>query len=100
MLRRQNSLDGNKFIYRDKPVTRCGNMIYYGDFGDKYISIIEVLSEKEENGKTIPEKLSIKLNQNFGNLKFKPIKKAERDSLYVALDLAEYWLKEAMEMDP
>ena len=47
-----------------------------------------------------PEKLSIKLNQNFGNLKFKPIKKAERDSLYVALDLAEYWLKEAMEMDP
>ena len=48
----------------------------------------------------VPSKLSIKLNQNFGNLKFKPIKKAERDSLYVALDLAEYWLKEALEMDP
>ena len=55
---------------------------------------------KEEDGKKVPDKLSIKLNQNFGNLKFKPIKKAERDSLYVALDLAEYWLKEALELDP
>ena len=59
-----------------------------------------VRKEKEENGKKVPEKLSIKLNQNCGNLKFKPIKKAARDSLYVALDLAEYWLKEALEMDP
>ena len=87
-------------MYKDKPLSRCGNMIYYGDFSDKYISIIEVLSENEENGKMVPSKLSIKLNQNCGNLKFKPIKKAERDSLYIALDLAEYWLKEALEMDP
>lgn len=90
----------NILMYKEKPLSRCGNMIYYGDFSDKYIAIIEVLSEKEEGGKTIPEKLSIKLNQNFGGLKFKPIKKAERESLYVALDLAEYWLKEALEMDP
>ena len=87
-------------LYKEKPLSRCGNMIYYGDFSDKYISIIEILSEKEENGKKIPASLSIKLNQNCGNLKFKPIKKAERDSLYVALDLAEYWLKEALELDP
>jgi hypothetical protein len=90
----------NSILYKEKPMTRCGNMIYYGDFGEKYISIIEILSEKEEDGKKVPDKLSIKLNQNFGNLKFKPIKKAERESLYVAIDLAEYWLKEALEMDP
>ena len=100
MRRENNKLENNKLIYKDKPMTRCGNMIYYGDFSEKYISIIEVLSEKEENGTKVPEKLSIKLNQNFGNFKFKPIKKAERESLYVAIDLAEYWLKEALEMDP
>ena len=90
----------NMLIYKDMPIVRCGNMIYYGSFTDKYISIIEIQSEKDNNGVLIPTKLSIKLNKNFGELKFKPIKKAERDSLYVALDLAEYWLKDAMEMDP
>lgn len=90
----------NTLIYKDNPITRCGNMIYYGNFTDKYISIIEIQDEKEVNGVSVPTKLSIKLNKNYGELKFKPIKKAERDSLYVALDLAEYWLKDAMEMDP
>lgn len=90
----------NMLIYKDKPVTKCGNMIYYGSFSDKYISIIEILSEKTEKGVSIPTKLSIKLNKNYGDFKFKPIKKAERDSLYVAIDLAEYWLKDALEMDP
>ena len=90
----------NMLVYKDKPITRCGNMIYYGSFTDKYISIIEILAEKEEKGVSIPTKLSIKLNKNYGELKFKPIKKAERESLYVAIDLAEYWLKDALEMDP
>ena len=90
----------NTLIYKDKPLVRCGNMIYYGNFTDKYISIIEIQAEKEEKGVSVPTKLSRKLNKNYGELKFKPIKKAERDSLYVALDLAEYWLKDALEMDP
>ena len=89
-----------QLVYKDKPLVRCGNMIYYGSMSDKYISIIEILESKEENGQSVPTKLSVKLNKNYGELKFKPIKKAERESLYVALDLAEYWLKEALEMDP
>ena len=90
----------NQLVYKDKPLVRCGNMIYYGSMSDKYISIIEILETKEEDGRTVPSKLSIKLNKNYGELKFKPIKKAERESLYVAIDLAEYWLKDALEMDP
>ncbi|MBE7020655.1 MAG: hypothetical protein E7411_04385 [Ruminococcaceae bacterium] len=90
----------NKLMYKDKPLSRLGNTIYYGDFSEKYIIIIDILEEKEADGKTVPSKLAIKLNQNCGQLSFKPVKKAERNSLYVALDLAEYWLKDALEMDP
>ena len=90
----------NQLVYKDKPLVRCGNMIYYGSMSDKYISIIEILETKEADGRTVPSKLSVKLNKNYGELKFKPIKKAERESLYVAIDLAEYWLKDALEMDP
>ncbi len=90
----------SKLMYKDKPLSRLGNTLYYGDFSEKYIIIIDILEEKEEDGKTVPSKLSIKLNQNCGQLNFKPVRKAERTSLYVALDLAEYWLKEALEMDP
>lgn len=93
-------MENNTLVYKDKPMVRCGNMIYYGSFTDKYISIIEIQDSKEEKGVSIPKKLSIKLNRNYGELKFKPIKKAERESLYVAIDLAEYWLKDALEMDP
>lgn len=89
-----------KLIYKDKPLVRCGNLIYYGNLSEKYVSIIEILDTKEENGVKIPSKLSIKLNKNYGELKFKPVKKAERESLYIAIDLAEYWLKDALEMDP
>ncbi len=89
-----------KLIYKDKPLVRCGNLIYYGNLSEKYVSIIEILDTKEENGVKIPSKLSVKLNKNYGELKFKPVKKAERESLYVAIDLAEYWLKDALEMDP
>lgn len=92
-------MDEQLLEYKGKKLTKCGNKIYYGDFSDKYIAIVEILSEKESDGKKVPDKLSIKLNQNLGDFKFKLIKKAERESLYVAIDLAEYWLKEALEMD-
>ena len=90
----------NYLYYKEKPLIRGGDMIYYGNLTDKYISVIQILDSKEEKGLHISTRLSIKLNQNKGDLKFKPIKKAERDSIYTAIDLAEYWLNEALEMDP
>lgn len=90
-----------KYLYfKGKPLIRVGDMIYYGNLTDKYISVIQVLDSKTEKGLQISTRLSIKLNQHKGDLKFKPIKKAERDSIYTAIDLAEYWLNEALEMDP
>ena len=90
----------NYLYYKEKPLIRVGDMIYYGNLTDKYISVIQILDSKEEKGLHISTRLSIKLNQNKGDLKFKPIEKAERDSIYTAIDLAEYWLNEALEMDP
>ena len=71
----------NYLYYKEKPLIRGGDMIYYGNLTDKYISVIQILDSKEEKGLHISTRLSIKLNQNKGDLKFKPIKKAERDSI-------------------
>lgn len=90
----------NYLYYKEKPLIRVGDMIYYGYLTDKYISVIQILDSKEEKGLPVSTRLSIKLNLNKGDLKFKPVKKAERDSIYTAIDLAEYWLNEALEMDP
>ena len=90
----------NYLYYKEKPLIRVGDMIYYGNLTDKDVYVIQMLDSKEEKGLNISTRLSIKLNQNKGDLKFKPIKKAERDSIYTAIDLAEYWLNEALEMDP
>lgn len=66
----------NYLYYKEKPLIRVGDMIYYGNLTDKYISVIQILDSKEEKGLHISTRLSIKLNQNKGDLKFKPIKKS------------------------
>ena len=89
----------NKLLmYKDKPIVRQGNMIYYGNPSDKYI-VSFVLSDFEKNGETeVAGHVSVQLQQNdkYLNPKNKLIKKAERDELWSALDVGVFWLEDAL----
>lgn len=89
----------NKLLmYKDKPLVRQGNMIYYGNPNDKYI-VSFVLSNFEKNGDTeVAGHVSVQLQQNdrYLNPKNKLIKKAERDELWSALDVGVFWLEDAL----
>ena len=85
------------FTYKDKPMVRRGDTIYYGDMKEKYIIIFTVKSKKKVGDLEVADQVTIDLCTNTGKGKEKVIKKATRESLYEAIDIAEFWLEDAIE---
>ena len=79
--------------YKDKPLVRRGNMIYYGNPEDPYIIALVVNSSEKIEDLEVSKNISIILQESGSG---KMIKKAERDGLYAAMDIAEYWLTDAL----
>ena len=84
--------------YKGKPLVRKGNTVYYGDMSEKYVIKFTVLSEKEENGQKLPERVLVELM--LSDTELKPAdrvkKKSEKIGLYEALDLGAIWLDRAL----
>lgn len=85
------------FTYKGKPMVRRGDTIYYGDLSEKYIIIFTIKSKKKVGDLEVADNISIDLCTNDGTGKNKVIKKANRESLYEAIDIAEFWLDDAIE---
>lgn len=85
------------FTYKGKPMVRRGDTIYYGDMKEKYIIIFTIKSKKKVGDLEVADSVSIDLCTNRGAGKEKVIKKANRESLFEAIDIAEFWLEDAIE---
>ena len=87
----------NKLLtYKGKPLMRKGKQIYYGNPDDKYRVYLEVEDDTELLGLKIATNVSVQLQTNDIPGKEKVIKEAERDGLYAALDLGEFWLTDIL----
>lgn len=85
------------FTYKGKPMVRRGDTIYYGDMKEKYIIIFTIKSKKKVGDLEVADSVTIDLCMNRGVGKEKVIKKANRESLFEAIDIAEFWLEDAIE---
>jgi len=85
-----------RITYKDKPLMRSGNRIYYGDPKDRYIILFTINSTKKVGDLDVSDKVSIELMTNSGRTKEKVYKKAIRPGLFEALDIGEYWLRDAL----
>ncbi len=85
------------FTYKGKPMVRRGDTIYYGDMKEKYIIIFTIKSKKKVGDLEVADSVTIDLCTNRGVGKEKVIKKANRESLFEAIDIAEFWLQDAIE---
>ncbi len=84
-------------MYKGKPLLRSGNKIYYGNPDDKYIVFMQIQETTKIMDLDISTEIAVQLQTNKAPGFEKVIKSAERDSLYEALDLGEFWLTEALE---
>ena len=82
--------------YKGKPLMRKGNDLYYGNFDDKFRVHLEVDENTELMGLEIATHVNVMLETNDIPGKEKVLKKAERDGIYAALDLGEYWLTDIL----
>jgi hypothetical protein len=81
--------------YKGKPLVRSGNELYYGDMGDKYVIHLIIKSTKNVNGLEVADKVVIQLMATDPDLSPRKqlVKSSEKNGLYLAMDIAEAWLK-------
>ncbi|MDR0931119.1 MAG: hypothetical protein LBM38_05215 [Clostridiales bacterium] len=89
--------DAKKLLtYKGKPFLRKDTLMYYGNAEDDYIVCMEVLDSNKKNDIELSTKISVKLQTNAAPGKERVVKQAEREDLYAALDLGEFWLADAL----
>ena len=84
--------------YKGHPFQRKDNIIYYGSFADKYIIMLQILETKKVNNLDVATKVSVQLQLTDASIKSRDriVKKAEKDGLYSAMDVAVVWLDRAL----
>lgn len=85
-------------IYKNHPLRRVGNMIYYGSMAEPFIIMMQVKETKKEKGLEVATKISVELQRTAKDLRSRDriVKKSEKNSLYEALDVSTIWLERAL----
>jgi len=80
--------------YKDRPLVRCGDEIYYGNMTDKFIILFKILSYRKVDDKQLPDKIQIQMLYTDPDIKGKGkiVRSSEKNSMAVALELATAWL--------
>lgn len=94
---KKKTAENEIFMYKDKPLLRVDNQIYYGNIEDKYIVRFTLEGQKNVNDLAVASRVTIDLMTNEGEERSKIMKQAERDGLYKALDIGAFWLQDALE---
>lgn len=84
-----------KLMYKGRPLRRKDNLLYYGEMSDKYIVMLQVLDTEPLQDMKLSRKVSVQLQLTDPDIRSRDrvVKKAEKEGLYVALDLGAVWLE-------
>ncbi|MDO5560450.1 MAG: hypothetical protein Q4F95_12755 [Oscillospiraceae bacterium] len=85
------------FTYKGLQLVRCGNVLYYGNMTDEYVTMIQIQSTQRVGNLDVADKVKVYLMSTDESLNpTDAIKKtSEKNGLYEALDLASAWLERA-----
>ena len=85
-------------MYKGRPLMRKDNLVYYGSMADSHIVMMQVLETKKVNDTDIATRVSVQLQLTDASIKSRDriVKRSEKDSLYLAIDVAAVWLERAL----
>ena len=86
----------NLTLYKNKPLVKQGNVVYLGYRDENYMVEMEILDSKEVGGTEFATNVLIKLIDNTKFGRDRVVKKAEREDMNKALDIAAFWLLDAL----
>lgn len=77
---------------------RKDNTIYYGNMSDEFVVVLQITSTKDFNGLNIADRVVVQLVSTDPDVRPRDriIKKAEKRSLYNAMDIGTVWLERAL----
>ena len=87
---------GQGLVYKNHPLRRIDNLIYYGSMADKYIVMFQILETKKEKDMDVATRVSVQLTDPEVKSRDRVVKKTEKDSLYAAIDVGSIWLERAL----
>ena len=82
--------------YKDKPLVRKGNTVYYGDMSEKYIVKLDILSSHTVDELEISDKIRISLIKNDSEKLDNVKKTTEKNGFAEAMQFATTWLESAL----
>ena len=90
--------ENNFLTYKEKPLVRCGNEIYYGDMAEPFVIKFTILSTKKQGDNLLPDRVEVKLLKSDTQLpdKDRLVKETVKDSFFDALDFGFVWLERAL----
>jgi len=85
-------------MYKNRPLMRKDNIVYYGSMADSHIVMLQILETKKVNDMDIATRVSVQLQLTDPTARSRDriVKKSEKDGFYTALDLGCVWLERAL----
>ena len=85
MADKRELVSGEYLEYKGRPLVREGHTICYGDMSEKCILILEIMSYKEVDGNSLPDKIFIQIIDSKDPNKV--IKQGEKSGLHDAFSV-------------
>ena len=84
--------------YKEKPLVRKGNEIYYGDMSESHVVKLTILSSKKEGENEVPDSILVQLLKSDIQLSDKEriVKETTKNTMFEALDFGFVWLERAI----
>ena len=82
--------------YKDKPLVRKDNIIFYGDMSEKYVIKLEILTSHKEGDLEVADKIKVNLVKNDSEKLDNITKSTEKNGFAEAMQFATTWLERAL----
>lgn len=82
--------------YKDKPLVRKGNTVYYGDMSEKFVVKLDILTSNTEGELEVADKIKISLIKNDSEKLDNVTKSTEKNGFAEAMQFATTWLERAL----
>lgn len=85
-------------MYKNRPLMRKDNIIYYGSMADSHIVMLKILDAKKVGDMDVATRVSVELQLTDPAVKSRDriVKRSEKDGIYNALDVGCVWLERAL----